>query len=275
MGGKSKSAPPPPDYTPMANASREAAEISKQISAEQLAWAREQYTADSAVTQRYLDVMLPTMERENEAARADRERYQSVFQPIEDRLVAEAENYVTPQRMELEAGRAQADVAQTFDAQRRAALANLESYGVDPSMARAGALDRGARTAQAAVAAGAANQTRQNVEATGRALRGEAINLGRGYQSQIAQAYATSMNAGQGAMSGNLANTASGAGTMGTGVQWTGQQSGFLGNWGAALGGAQRNTAMQMQQNQSNQASSGAMVGAGIGAVASVAAIAI
>ena len=39
----------------------------------------------------------------------------------------------------------------------------------------------------------------QQVENTGRALRGEAINLGRGYQSQIAQAYATSQQAGAGA----------------------------------------------------------------------------
>lgn len=271
MGGKGGKAPPPPDYTPVAAANERAAELSAEIAREQLAWAREQYAMDVAVTQQFMDVMLPAMVREDAAAAADRKRYQEVFQPVEDRLVREAEEFVTPQRMEFEAGRAQADVAQAFDAQRRAALANLESYGVDPSTARAGALDRAARTAQAAVAAGAANQTRQNVEMTGRALRGEVINLGRGYQSQIAQAYATSQNAGGGAVNANLATTASGAGTMGTGVQWTGAQQGFLGNWAGALGGQGQSTALAMQQQAQKQASQGAMIGAGIGVVASAA----
>ena len=180
MGGKGSKAAPAPDYTPVASANEYAADRAAEVSREQLQWARDQYAQDREVTQKYLDVMLPQMQREDAAAAADRRRYQSVFQPIENQLVKDANSYDTPQRRELEAGRAQADVAQTFDAQRRAAVAGLESYGIDPSMARAGALDRSARTAQAAVAAGAANVTRQNVENTGRALRGEAINLGRG-----------------------------------------------------------------------------------------------
>lgn len=257
MGGKGSKAPPPPDYGPVAAANEYAANRAAEVSREQLAWAREQYYADREVTQQYMDIMLPTLVREADAAMADRERYQSVFQPIENRLIEDAESYSSPARMEFEAGRAQADVTQAFDAERRAALANLESYGVDPSMARSGALDRSARIAQAAVSAGAANQTRMNVENTGRALRGEAINLGRGYQSQIAQAYATAQNAGQGAVSANLATTASGAGTMGTGVQWSGQQQGFLQNWSGALGGQNQSRATA----QAGGASTGAIIG--------------
>ena len=256
MGGKGK-APPAPDYTPVANANREAAELAAQVSREQLAWAKEQYAQDRAVTQQYLDVMLPNMRRESEAAAADRTRYQGVFQPIEDQLVREVNDYVTPARMEYEAGRAQADVTQAFDQQRKAALANLESYGVDPSMARAGALDRAVRVAQAATSAGAANQTRQQVEQTGRALRGEAINLGRGYQSQIAQAYATANQAGSGAVQANLATTASGAATMGTGLQWSGQQQGFLQNWGQNLAGQNQARATA----QAGGSSAGAIIG--------------
>lgn len=261
MGGKGGKAPPPPDYTPVAAANQYAADRAAEISREQLTWAREQYAADRQITQQYLDVMLPTMVREAESAAEDRERYKSVFQPIEDRLVADAESYASPARMEQEVGRAQADVAQAFDAERRAALANLESYGVDPSMARAGALDRSARISQAAVTAGAATQTRTNVENTGRALRGEAINLGRGYQSQIAQAYATAQNAGQGAVSANLATTASGAGTMGTGVQWSGQQQGFLSNWGSNLGGQANAANAAAANNRASGASTGSIIG--------------
>lgn len=266
MGGKGD-APAPPDYTPLANASKEAAQIAAQTAREQLDWAKTQYAQDRQITQQFMDVMLPNMVRESESAAQDRERYKSVFQPIEDRLVDEANNYATPERMEKEAGRAQADVSQAFEAQRVAAMRNLESYGVDPSQARAGALDKAARIAQAAASAGAANGSRIQTEMTGRALRGEAINLGRGYQSQIAQAYATSQQAGGGAVQGNLATTQSGAGTMGTGTQWAGIQNGALGTWGNALSGQSQANIAAYNAKQQSGGSTGALIG-GIAGIA-------
>lgn len=275
MGGKGSKAPPPPDYSGVAAANAEAAQLARQTATEQLAWAREQYATDQNVTERVLATYLPAMESEAAAAREDRQRYQDVFQPVEDKLLREAEEYASPTRMEYEAGRAQSDVAQAFEAQRRSAMSELESYGVDPSQARAGALDRASRTVQAAAGAGAANTARLQTEAVGRALRGEAINLGRGYQSQIAQAYQTANNMGQSGVSSNLATTASGAQTMGTGTGWAGAQQGFLGNWSNALGGQGASWNAQMNANAQKGASSGAMIGAGVGAVASIAAVAI
>lgn len=264
MGGKGGKAPPPPDYGPIAAANKEAAEMARQTAQEQLAWAKEQYAQDRAFTEKITNRYLETVESESAAAAADRKRYQEVFQPVEDRLLREANEYASPQRMEYEAGRAQADVSQAFEAQRRSALANLESYGVDPSMARSGALDRAARTTQAAASAGAANTSRLQTEAVGRALRGEAINLGRGYQSQIAQAYQTANQAGNSAVSSNLATTASGANTMGTALGWAGQQGQVLGNWGA-------NTMSGANAARAQQGSQGASTGAMIGGIAGIA----
>lgn len=265
MGGKGGKASAP-DYTPVAQANKEAAEISAQIAREQLAWAREQYDRDRQLVDRVIGVMLPALESEAAAGEAERARYRQVFQPVEDTLIAEARDYATPGRMALEASRAQADVAQAFEAQRRAALANLESYGIDPSTARAGALDRVARTAQAAALAGAANNARLQTEATGRALRGEAINIGRGYPGAIAQAYQTAQNAGQGAVGAGLAATASGANTMGTGVQWQGLSNQALGNWGNQV--ASMNNAA-MQANAMRRSSSG--IGSILGGIAGLA----
>lgn len=303
MGGKG-SEPEPPDYTAVAEANRESAQISAEVAREQLAWAREQYAQDRGVTDQVVSRMLGTMDSEAAAGAADRQRYQNTFQPLEDRLVrdsvadrnryesiyrpledryvqdaltdrdryrqntvpledalaAEARDYDTAARRELNAGRAVADVTAQFDGARRGALAQLESYGVDPSQTRAGALDLGVRTAQAAAAAGAANQSRLQTEDTARALRadaintgrlnydtmaraasmgaglqgsiGNAVNVGRGYPGQVASAYQTSQNAGQGAVSSGLATTASGAGSMGTGLGWQGQANSALGNWG-------------------------------------------
>jgi hypothetical protein len=267
MGGGKGQKVAAPDYAPVAQANKEAAELAAQVSREQLAWAREQYAQDREVTQRFLDVMLPNMVAESEAGARERARYQEVFQPVEDALAREAADYATPERQALEAGKAQADVAQAFDAQRRGALATLESYGVDPSMARAGALDRSARITQAAAGAGAANAARTQVENVSRALRGEVINIGRGYPGSIAQAYTTAQQAGGGAVQSNLQTTASGANTMGTGMQWSGLQSGFLQNWGSNVA-AQGQTYAAGQQARA-QASAG--IGAAIGGLAGLA----
>jgi hypothetical protein len=260
MGGKGNKVAAP-DYTPVAAANEKGAEISAQVAREQLAWGREQYASDRAVTQQFLDVMLPNMRTEAEAGARERERYQNVFQPVEDELVREAAAYGTPERMELEAGKAQADVAQAFDAQRKGALAALESYGVDPSQTRSGALDRSARISQAAASAGASNAARTQVENIGRALRGEAINIGRGYPGSIAQAFNTAQAAGGGAVNANLQTTASGANTMGTGMQWTGLQSGFQQNWGQNLGAQGQTWAAGQQARAQTTAGIGAAIG--------------
>ena len=269
MGGKSDM-PPAPDYTPLISQNAEAARESAVIAREQLAWAKQQYASDREVTQQFMDVMLPNMKSESRSAAADRERYRGVFQPIEDRLVRDAAGYDTPQRREAEAGRIQADVSQSFDQQRVAALKNLESFGVDPSMARAGALDKSARVAQAAASAGAANASRLQTEMTGRSLQGEIVNLGRGYQGQIAQAYATSQQAGAGALSANLAQTGSGAGTMGTATQWNAARTGSLANWGANLGGQAGQWNSAAGQNNAAGAQQGAIAGGVIGVAGAV-----
>lgn len=268
MGGGKGGKAAAPDYTPVAQANEEAARISASVAREQLAWAREQYARDRDVTDSVLDVMIPNMERESSVAQEDRERYKSTIQPMEDALIKEANEYDSPQRQEQMAGRAQADVAQAFDAQRTSALETLRSYGVDPSMARAGALDTGVQVARAAASAGAAENSRLTTEATGRALRGEVINLGRGYQGQIAQAYETARQAGQGGVASNLATTGSGAQTMGTGVQWANNQAGILGNWGNQIT-SQANNAVNANTARANQQSSS--IGAGVGVLAGLA----
>lgn len=234
MGGKS-SPPPPPDYTPIANASKEAAEISAQVAREQLAWAKEQYASDKGITDRVVNKFLETQDINAATAAADRARYEKIYQPLEDQLAKEAESYASPERQALEEGRAQAAVAQQFEQARDSSMRQLESFGVDPTSTRAAALDIGLRAQQGAAQAAAGNQARLATEATGRALRSEAINVGRGYPGQIAGQYGTAIQGGAGAANTALAQTASGAQTMGTGAQYMGLQNQALGAWSGAL----------------------------------------
>jgi hypothetical protein len=273
MGSKAK-APPPPDYGPIAAASERAAEMSFQLGQEQLAWAREQYANDSGIIQRIVDAAMQRAEINDADAARDRERYERIFQPLEDKLAQEAKDYASPERERLEMEKAQATVAQQFEAQRRAAMQNLESYGVDPTSMRAGALDLGARVSQAAAQAGAGNQARAQTEAIGRALRSEAINVGRGYPGQIAGTYATALQSNNQAGNTTLAGTASGASTMGTGTQWFSNANQALAGWGNTLNMGYNNALAAADFNSRQSSGLGALAGAALGAIGNAGGIA-
>lgn len=257
-----------PDYSAIAQASERAAQLSADVSREQLAWAKEQYGRDRQVTDQVLSTLLPAMQSEADAAVADRKRYVDKYQPLEDEAIADAKSFASPERQELEAGRAGAAVASSFDAQRRAAQARLESFGIDPTQTRAAALDIGTRTAQAAMTAGAENDARLQTEAVGRGMRDNAINTGKGYSAQIASAYNTSANAGNSAVGNTNATTGMGAQTMGTGAQWAGLQNQTLGQWGNQVAGLQQ---AAWNTNTARYGQMSSLIGSAIGGATSLA----
>lgn len=215
--------PPPPDLGPAAEATEEVARIQQQTAREQLEWARQQDTMNRDILNQVLDVQLPAMREQFEQAQSDRERYETMFRPMEDEFVREAQEFDTQERRDQERGRAIADVNTQFDAQRRNAQRRLESYGIDPSQTRAGALDIGIRTQQAAAQAGAATGAERRVEDVGRALRSDAINLGRGALSNAAGFYGQAVGAGQAGIGGANQTTQTGAGAIQSSLGFSGQ----------------------------------------------------
>ena len=268
MGGKND-APDPPDYSKIAAASEKAAEYSYKISKEQLEWAREKYGKDSEIANKVIDSALKRQDVNDENAAEDRERYENIYQPLEDKLAQEALDYANPERLEQNAAKAQADVAQQFDASRQRALQNLQSFGVDPSSLRYAALDRGANVQQGAAEAAAGNQSRTQDEAVGRALRSEAINVGRGYPGQIAGTYATALQSGNQGINSALGTTASGANSMGTGLGWGQAGNSALGTWGNALNTGYNNQLAGWQADQNASSGIGGLLGTGLGLAAS------
>jgi len=254
MGGKN-SAPAPPDYSELAAVSKEQAELSYKLGQDQLAWAKEQYGKDSAITSKVVDQFLSDMQDTSANAQKDRARYEQIFQPLEEDLAKEATDYATPERRDLEVGRAQSNVGQQFTQAREQAKSELEGYGINPSSTRFAALDVGMRANEAAAKAAAGNQASENVDATQRALRSEAINVGKGYPGTIAQSYATSL--GQGNSAGNQTNagTMTGAQTMGTAPQYMAAGNQAVNTWGNVLNTGYQNQLSAWQANQ--QASSG------------------
>lgn len=282
-------APAPPDYSAVSASSLEAAKIGAQTSKDQLDWAKQQYAEEAPRTQAFMQNMMDASnlsmdaQRQNMAnAQTAQQYYEKTYRPMEGAFAKQAQDYNTPGRADQRSAAAQADVANAFSGQRNAALQTLEGFNIDPSQARYGALDLGARIQQAAAQAGAGTQARNQTEATGLALQGEAINIGRGYPGQVAQSYSTAEGAGQGAASQGGAGINAGLNTsstygnlMGTPTQWQGLSN--TSNMNAAnimntnfqnsMAGFNANTAIAQ-----NQASG---VGGLVGAAAGVAAIAV
>lgn len=176
-----------------------------------------------------LGMQLPMMKSFYEESQKSQERYETTFQPLEDSLVREAEEYGSQEKQELEAGRAQADVARSFEAQRENALQRLEDYGVDPSQTRNAALDREVRVTEAAVQAGAGNMARERTQQIGRDLRSQAINVGGATAGRALQQGQLAGQTAASAVQGVSTTGQTGAGMQGSGVDWSNATAGMLG----------------------------------------------
>lgn len=262
-----KSTPEPPDLGPQAAASEEIARMQQQTAAEQLAWAREQDTANRQVLQQVLDVQLPIMQQQFDNAQQDRARYEGTFQPLENNLINEFQSYDSPERRDIERGRAIADVSSSFDAARRNALQRLEGYGVDPSQTRNSALDLGVRVQQAAAQAAAGTAADQRVTDTARALRADAINIGKGLPSQVAQSYGQSLQAGQAGIGGANSTTSTSAGALTSGLGFSGQA---LQGMGQSANIQSQGFGNQMQAYNAQQQANGSLL-SGLGSAAGMA----
>lgn len=252
MGG-GDDAPATPDYSPITTALADASKYATDQGKAMFEWAKNAYAENKVVSDKVINKAMDWMDTQSDWAKADRATYETVFQPLEKSLAAEAESYATPARQQAEAAKAEADVAAQFQSARQTAQERLEQYGVDPSQTRQGALDLGTRVAEAAAQSSAGNQARTQAEELGRKLRSEAIAVGRGYPGQASSEAAASGAAGNQAANTGLATTASGATTMGTPQSWAGQGISALGTWGQTLG---QSYADQMSKYKAEQESS-------------------
>jgi hypothetical protein len=272
MGGSSSTpAPPPaPDYSGLIKASTDASNKQYALEQQQFDWAKNAYAQNLAQNQPIIDQQLAIAQQNKANAQQDRAQYENTTVPLLNEQAQEAQQYNNPDFRNQQMGAAGAAVGQSFDAARDNATRDLESYGIDPSSTRYGALDLGVRVQQAAATAGAENQAGLQVDATGRALTQQAIQNGQIGAGMVSGAYNTALQGNAAAANTGLATTASGASTMGTAPQYS-----ALGN--TALNTAGATTAQQFANQQTNyqdqytadQASSqawGALAGQFIGA---------
>jgi hypothetical protein len=254
-------APKAPDYSSIIALFQQAASYAYNQSQSQQDWAKSAYNDNKKVSDIVIDKALGALDKQTAWANADRKRYEDIYQPLEDQAAKRAQDYASPERQEVEAGKAEADVAAQFQQARQTAQDRLEQYGVDPSNTRANALDFGSRIAEAAAQAGAGNTARFRTEQYGDQLMREAINVGRGYPAQATGEQSGAGQSANQATNTGLATTASGGQTMGTGQSWAGAGNSAAGAWGNTLNTGFSNQLNSWKANQDSSSGWGSALG--------------
>jgi hypothetical protein len=249
-----------PDYSGVNDAARENAAIAR----EALNYYRERDQQNRPLLEEAARVAMDTSRQQQEIARQNADistdywNYQKdTFRPLEQGIVADAQNYDTTARRDAAAAEGVADVGMQAEAARQAQTRQQQRMGVNPSSGKAMALQGQMGLAEAAAKAGAANSGRDKVELQGYARRMDAANLGRGLASSQATSAGVALNAGNSAvgnagvplsqanqatsMMGQGFNTAiqgnnSAGNLFGQAAQMQGQDSGLFGALGNIAG---------------------------------------
>jgi hypothetical protein len=258
MGKKSS---PAPDYTPMAEASKEAAEVMAGLGREQLAFARQQYSENAPFLRSIANQQMAAQQQQMNQAQDYYDYMQNTYRPLEKSLVADAQNFNTEAYRQQQAAKAAADVGRAFTNTQAANTRAMASMGVNPNSGRFAGQQRASNLGLAAQRAASMTGARQQADQMGYARKLDAAGLGRGLAGASTAAYGGATGAGNAA--GNSYQSAGinamngmnmGANTMGSGYNMQIQGLGnilnaqtqmavntndsFLGDLGGLMGGA-------------------------------------
>ncbi len=217
-------APPPPDYTPVAQASKEAAEISAQLGREQLNESRRQYEQNIEIARPIVDAQKRNMDQAYEQGNYSFENFKTEGRPLQQSMRDIAMGKVTPElqtQMDKAATENVADVSAALDNQRQQTNRSMTRMGVNPNSGRfaamQGVMDIGAATAKA----GAANTGRTQAVDKSYARMGDTLNTYSGMASSAPSFYSAGTNSGNSAMSNQMAPGAALMGGMSAGANTT------------------------------------------------------
>jgi hypothetical protein len=258
MGSKGA---PPPDYAPLAQASKEAAEIQAGLGREQLAFAKEQYASTQPILKAISDQQMAAQQQQMTQAQDYYDYQMETFRPLEKGIVADAQRFNTDAYRNQLAGQAAADAGKAFGISQQQNQRAMAAMGTNPNSGRFAGMQNATGLQQAAMRANAMTGTRRQAEQMGYARKLDAAGLGRGLAGASAAAYGGASQAGsmagqnaQSAGQNYMGNMAIGSGTIAQGQQmqlsglsnilnnqtssYINTSGSFLGDLGGALGGA-------------------------------------
>ena len=250
-----------PDYAPLAQASRESAQIMRGLGEQQLAFAREQYDRSAPILERIANQQINAQNEQMAQARDYYNYMRDTYRPVERGLVQDAQRFNTEAYRNQLASQAAADAGRAFGIAQQQNQRAMGAMGVNPNSGRFGTSNQAQANALAAQRAAAMTGARTQAEQMGYARRLDAAGLGRGLAGASTAAYGGATGAGsqaganaQSAGMNYMAGMGQGASTIGSGLnmQMTGlsnilnnqtsafvnSNDSFLGDLGGFLGGA-------------------------------------
>jgi hypothetical protein len=166
-----------------------AADLSYKLGQEQLGFARQQYDEMKPLAQRVYDQQLQAQEEQMRQARDYYDYQTQTFRPLEQGLVADAQNFDTEAYRNQLAAKASQDAAQAFGLTQGMVARESERRGVNPNSGAAAGLQNQSTLNQAAMRAGGMNNARTQAENTGYARKLDVTGLGRNLAGASTAAY--------------------------------------------------------------------------------------
>lgn len=201
-GGKGDTADAP-DYTPMANASAEAAQMGLTLGREQLAENQRQYANNVAVAAPIVAAQIASMNAQNAQAADYYDYNKNTFRPVEQSLASDAMNFSTAGAKEGFARSAAADLQAAQANQTAQNNRAMTAMGVNPNSAKFQAIAAQQGISNAAARAGATTNARTQADNLGWAKRMDVTGLGRGLAGASTAAYSSANNSGNSAVVNN------------------------------------------------------------------------
>lgn len=197
--------PSPPDYTPLANASKESAEVMAKLGREQLDESKRQYEKNIEVAKPVVDAQLGIMRQTAEQG-ADYYGYnKGTFRPVEEGLVKDATEFSTAGAKEGFARKAVADL-EGAQANEQAQIERASAaMGVNPNSGRFAGMRRATQISNAGARAGAMTGARERADNLGFARKMDVTGLGRGLPGASTGAYSVATGAGNSAVNNQMA----------------------------------------------------------------------
>lgn len=210
--GSSKAPAPDPNIGIAALKEAQLGEEWLSIAKEQFATANKRQAEQDKLANQVTQQQLDSSKQAQQWATEDRERYKSVFQPMQDEFIETAKNWDSAERQDKLAAEAKADVLSNAAQQRQATQRAQAGMGVNPTSGRYAGVDRAAEQATALSAAGAQNMSRNQVRKEGVAMRADAVNMGNGLAVNPATSLGLGVSSGSAAMGTTSGNNAQAAG---------------------------------------------------------------
>lgn len=258
MGGKSQ---PAPDYSAMAAATERGIATAERLGNRQMDFAQRQYEEMKPLAERVYTQQMAAQEQQMKQAQDYYDYQQKTFRPLEQGLVAQAQNYNTEGNRQQLAAQAAADAANAFQSAQGVSNREMARRGINASSGAALMMRNQNALGLAGMTAGAATNARRQAEQTGWARSMDVTGLGRGLSGASLGAYQGANAAGSTGLSSAMApgNQYGQAFGQGAGYMMGGAQMGIQGQ-GQILG-AQSSAFNAGLQAQGEVA--GALLGAG------------